>query len=117
MDLDTVRSELEQVVREADASAATLEAEGSEESSELSSNDQHPADIASEVSDRDRELALIEAAQARKVEAIEALARLDAGSYGICLDCGQQIDAARLEFRPEAARCLVDQEKHEAALA
>lgn len=117
MNLDTVRSELEQVVREADASTATLEAEGSEESSELSSHDQHPADAASDVVDHDREVALIEAAQARRVEAVEALARLDDGTYGTCVDCGEPIDEARLEFRPEAARCLVDQEKHEAALA
>jgi len=116
VDLDTVRSELEQVVREADASAAALEAEGSEESSELSSNDQHPADTASEVSEHDREVALIEAAQTRRAEAVQALARLDAGMYGRCVDCGQQIDDARLEFRPEAARCLADQEKHEAAV-
>lgn len=114
MDTDTVRSELEQVVREADASAAALEAEGSGESSELSSPDQHPADSASEISDDDREVALIEAAQVRKTEALQALARLDAGTYGTCIDCGEPIDAARLDFRPEAARCLADQTAFEA---
>ena len=114
MDLDVVRNELEQVVREAEASRIALEAEGSGESSELSHLDQHPADTASEVSDHDRELALVEAAEVRKAEARAALARLDAGTYGCCVDCGRQIDQARLEFRPEAARCLEDQAALEA---
>lgn len=114
MDTDTVRSELEQVVREAEASVAALEAEGSGESSELSSYDQHPADTATEISDDDREVALIDAAQVRRTEAEAALARLDAGTYGTCIDCGKPIEPARLEFRPEAARCLEDQTAFEA---
>lgn len=113
MDLDAVRTELEQVVREADASRAALEAESAGESSELSHVDQHPADTASELSDNDREVALVEAAEARKAEAVAALARLDAGTYGVCVDCGKAIPEARLEFRPEAARCLEDQSAFE----
>ncbi len=35
-----------------------------------------------------------------------ALAKLDAGTYGTCVDCGKQIDAARLEFRPNSIRCV-----------
>jgi RNA polymerase-binding transcription factor len=42
------------------------------------------------------------------LEAIEdALDRLAAGSYGVCVVCGRPIGAARLEARPEAARCIV----------
>ena len=115
MDLDAIRADLEQVVRESDAAVAALEAEEAQESSELSTLDQHPAEIASDLSEADREEALVEAAQARKEEAVEALARLDAGTYGTCVDCGATIPAARLEFRPEAARCLACQELFEAA--
>jgi|HigsolmetaAR201D_1030396.scaffolds.fasta_scaffold01371_3 DnaK suppressor protein len=35
----------------------------------------------------------------------EALARLAAGQYGVCKHCGQEIDARRLEARPEAVTC------------
>ena len=35
-----------------------------------------------------------------------ALARMEAGSYGLCEDCGQAIAAVRLEVLPEAARCV-----------
>lgn len=34
-----------------------------------------------------------------------ALARIAAGTYGICLQCGEQISDARLEFVPDAALC------------
>lgn len=44
---------------------------------------------------------------ARQVAQIDAaLARLDAGTYGVCTSCGRPIGAARLEARPAAARCI-----------
>jgi DnaK suppressor protein len=35
-----------------------------------------------------------------------ALQRLADGTYGRCVDCGIAIGPARLEARPEAARCI-----------
>ncbi len=35
-----------------------------------------------------------------------ALARLDDGTYGDCLECGEQIDVERLEAIPSAALCV-----------
>lgn len=35
-----------------------------------------------------------------------ALARIDDGSYGECVRCGENIAPARLEARPEAALCI-----------
>ncbi len=35
-----------------------------------------------------------------------ALHRLEAGEYGFCENCGQAIEAARLEAMPTARRCL-----------
>ncbi len=46
-------------------------------------------------------------------EVREALKRLDAGTFGKCLDCGRDIPAARLAAIPWAAYCLNDQEKHD----
>ena len=37
---------------------------------------------------------------------IEALHRLNAGLYGLCVDCDERIADARLAAMPEAARCL-----------
>jgi DnaK suppressor protein len=115
VDQQDVRSQLEQMLRELDSATSTLEAEGAGESSELSHIDQHPADTASEISDSDRENAIIEAAGDQRVQVVAALQRLDDGAYGTCVDCGKTIPAARLEVRPEAARCVEDQAKAEAA--
>lgn len=46
-------------------------------------------------------------AQRAQVEA--ALARIDAGAYGRCVDCGGPIGRGRLEAMPEAARCITCQ--------
>jgi RNA polymerase-binding protein DksA len=35
-----------------------------------------------------------------------ALARIDDGTYGECVRCGESIAPARLEARPEAALCI-----------
>ena len=62
---------------------------------------------------RDLEFALDdhESAEIRLIDA--ALARIKAGSYGQCLDCGEDIPAARLHAAPEAPRCIACQEKLE----
>lgn len=113
MDLVAIRADLEQIVREADATIAVLEAEEAEEADELADQDRNAEDNASEITEADREEALIDAALFRKAEAEAALARLEAGTYGSCVDCGKPIAEERLLFRPEAARCLADQELFE----
>lgn len=110
MDLDALRADLEQVVRESEAAIATLRAEEEDEQGDVVEDE--VAD-AQEFVEADREEAMVDAAEARRAEALEALARMDAGTYGVCVDCGKQIPEARLEFRPEAARCVEDQERFE----
>jgi RNA polymerase-binding transcription factor DksA len=46
----------------------------------------------------------------------EALGRVAAGSYGICLRCGQPIERARLEAYPAARRHAHCQEAHDAEI-
>ncbi len=42
-----------------------------------------------------------------EVDAIDAaLARLDAGTWGVCVSCEKKISAKRLGAMPEATRCL-----------
>lgn len=48
----------------------------------------------------------------RTIEEIEdALARLEAGTYGCCVSCGGAIPVERLEFRPFAAGCVTCQQQ------
>ncbi len=42
-----------------------------------------------------------------------ALERLGAGSYGRCVDCGEAVPEGRLEARPDAARCITCQARHD----
>jgi RNA polymerase-binding transcription factor len=50
----------------------------------------------------------------REMEEIQAaLARLDAGTYGLCETCGETISAARLMAMPMARRCVACQERLE----
>jgi DnaK suppressor protein len=64
------------------------------------------AAAASQVFEQQRDLALREHTRTA-VEAIDAaLARLDAGTYGRCTECGNAILAERLEALPAAALCI-----------
>jgi len=50
-----------------------------------------------------------EAARRRqyRLQMIEgALRRMDAGDYGYCTQCGEEIDIRRLEFDPANPRCI-----------
>ena len=59
-----------------------------------------------ELRTRDRERKLI-----RKID--EALARIEDGSYGYCLETGEQIGVKRLEARPVATLSIEAQERRE----
>lgn len=41
-----------------------------------------------------------------------ALGRVGNGSYGVCVQCGEDISENRLEVRPEAALCINCASKH-----
>ncbi len=114
MNSQTARTHLERTLAELDSATRTLEAEGAGKSSELSSVTQHPGDLGSEVADSDRETAVLEAGADQRELVVAALARIDDGTYGTCVDCGEPIADERLQARPEVARCLADQQKLEA---
>ena len=65
---------------------------------------------------RDLEFAL-DAHDTAEIAAVNAaLARIEEGSYGECLECGAHISEARLHAAPEAVRCIHCQEKLEKAI-
>lgn len=78
----------------------------SEVASELSFYDNHPADMATEVS----EIAIGRALEANEISMLDkindALRYIDEGSYGKCKSCGKDIDEERLEFLPYAENCI-----------
>jgi RNA polymerase-binding transcription factor DksA len=86
------------------------------QSSELADYDQHPADQGTETFEQelDETTLMILEEELRQVQIAQE--RLEEGKYGICVDCGEEIPAERLEAIPEAVRCIKDQNIYEAQL-
>lgn len=113
MDLDEARRRLdEERTRLADVRAGfdDLHNESEEDSlAELSSLDQHQADVGTETFNRERDLSILERVEAELADIEHALRRIDEGSYGTCEACGKAISDERLEAMPAARFCLDDQ--------
>src|SRR4051794_9793716 len=86
---------------------------GGRDTGELSTLEQHPADSGTNLVDADREEASLEILLAQQERVREAIARVDAGTYGRCVDCGNALPDERLEARPDAARCVSCQQRAE----
>ncbi|HET6817580.1 MAG TPA: TraR/DksA C4-type zinc finger protein [Mycobacteriales bacterium] len=114
MNDNEARRRLEDLLSELERSAAVLQRTDADDTSELSTFDQHPADSGTNLADADREEATLEVLLAQQERVREALARVEAGTYGRCVDCGRELPDERLEARPEAERCVECQQKVEA---
>ena len=64
------------------------------------------AAAASQVFAQQRDLALRDRTDHQLALVDEALARLDAGTFGTCVRCGKPIAPGRLEALPWAPRCI-----------
>jgi RNA polymerase-binding protein DksA len=81
------------------------------ESTDLDIN--HPADSGSETFERTKDLALRANVGGMLSQIEEALAKIDAGTYGTCDRCGQAIAPARLDALPYATLCVSCQDRVE----
>lgn len=61
----------------------------------------------------DTGIALADIMRERLTRMEEAEKKINAGTAGICEDCGEEIDEDRLRVLPYAIRCVDCQEKHE----
>ena len=77
------------------------------------SADQHMADTATETVDREIDYTLGEHDERLLTAIDEALARIDAGTYGRCDNCGAQIAPERLEAMPWTTLCIDCKRKEE----
>lgn len=75
------------------------------------------ADDADAVENTERMNAINRNAQVLLEQVTGALQRLDAGTYGICANCGKQIAPRRLEALPYAVLCIDCQAKIEQGAA
>lgn len=72
---------------------------------DLSSNDNHPGDLATEMYEREKDIALNENAEQQLEEIEGALAAINQGTYGICLTCKKPISFERLQAIPTTLYC------------
>lgn len=74
-------------------------------------DDEHDPEGVTLSSEWSRLTGLAEAAASELQQVDDAIARLDAGTYGVCANCGRPIPEARLEVRPFATHCVACAEK------
>jgi len=99
---DALRTFLEHERARLEAAVAQGEIEGGENLG----YGNHMADDASEAFEQAKDLALRQNAEQMLIKVNDALGRFEQGIYGICENCGREIDPARLEALPYATLCL-----------
>ncbi|MGW0486377.1 TraR/DksA family transcriptional regulator [Nonomuraea sp. NPDC003214] len=107
MDVTTARERLEEMLAELDRSIAVLQGDP------VAIRERSAADAGADLTDADRAQAMVAVATTQRRAVVEALKRLEAGTYGKCVDCASPVPEGRLEARPEAARCVQCQGKRE----
>lgn len=112
MEITTARKRLEDVRDDLDKSLAVIN--GAHQQHPLVADyPQDPTDAGTNQAEADRTETILAAARARRSLVLDALRRLDDGTYGTCVDCGRAVPEGRLEAKPEAARCLTCQAKRD----
>ena len=109
MDISIARKRLEEMLDGLDRTVLVL-------------RDEHPlargggaeaGDAGANLTEADRNQASVQAALEQRTAVLAALSRIDEGSYGRCVDCGQEIPEPRLEARPATTRCVPCQSKRD----
>jgi RNA polymerase-binding transcription factor DksA len=83
-----------------------LRKEGGPTSSNLSNTPMHLADLGSDAFEEEMTLGLLENQEQTLLQVRAALARLDAGTYGRCEECGGEIGRERLNTLPHTPHCI-----------
>ena len=113
-ELVKVRKELEAEVAGLRADIARAESQIAERLSDAvgdAGDDQ--ADAGAKTFEREHELAMTQNARDLLAQNEQALARIDAGTYGVCESCGQPIGKARLQAFPRATLCVSCKQREE----
>lgn len=109
MEISVARKRLEEIRDDLDRTVTVMQGEhplvrgGAAEAGDAGAN----------LTEADRNEAAVQTAVQQRAEVAAALARIDEGSYGRCVDCGHEIPEPRLEARPATARCVPCQSKRD----
>lgn len=109
--LDAERARLDEIRTETQAYQPKNSPET--EGAERSSADLHAADASADLFERERDESVLALVEHGETELDAAYARLEEGRYGLCEQCGGQIDEERLKAVPLTRYCREHQELHE----
>ena len=114
-------AELEEVRAELEAEAVGLRDEIGQAESQIAARlgdavaeaGDDEADASSKLFEREHELAITRNTRELLEQTEHALARIDAGTYGVCESCGKPIGKARLLAFPRATLCVECKQRQE----
>ena len=95
-------AELDALLARLDADDAAVRADRAD----ATADDEHDPEGSTLSGEWQRIEALRRSTIAERAEVDAALARVDAGTYGICANCGRDVPPGRLEARPFATTCV-----------
>lgn len=78
---------------------------------ELSTIANHPADLGTELYEREKDMAIKVHEDSELEKVNEALEAMTKGTYGVCDECGEDIPFERLEAVPYTTRCIEHADK------
>lgn len=78
---------------------------------DLSAYPIHMADVSGDIYEQEREISLVKNVSNIIDEINEAMLRIEAGNYGVCERCKNEIPQERLEILPYARLCIKCQKK------
>jgi RNA polymerase-binding transcription factor DksA len=102
--IETERERLEGLVREREVEG--IGQSERDQTSELSTLDQHQGDVGTETFEREKDFSLLEQLEAEIGDLDAALRKIDEGTYGMCEICNRAIDPERLEAMPGTRTCI-----------
>jgi RNA polymerase-binding protein DksA len=91
----------------------SLDSTSKENSGDLSAYSYHMADQGTDAMEREKAFLFASKSGRLLYHIDEALRRLRAGKYGICVECGKPITASRLKAVPHARMCIKCKEAEE----
>jgi RNA polymerase-binding transcription factor DksA len=95
-----LETQLQDIARPDPSNPGSWEAIQKEPAQEADPNDQ-----ASSLDEYQENRAVVDVLNTRHHEVLEALARIEDGSYGTCSVCGKEIETERLDADPAATTC------------
>lgn len=105
----TLNSDVERLVQE--YHGAEHELDDLLHTSEGAGDDQ--ADAGSTALEREQEMSIVNNTRDMLEQSVDALRRVNAGTYGTCQVCGEGIGKARLQAFPRATHCVTCKQREE----